>query len=32
MSGKNTVVFGIYPSYANVESGVNGLKAAGFSN
>src|SRR5271167_2344101 len=29
---KNTAVFGIYPSYANVESGVDGLKAAGFSN
>src|SRR5271170_3424960 len=32
MSGKNTAVFGIYPSYANVESGVDGLKSAGFSN
>jgi hypothetical protein len=32
MSGKNTAVFGIYPSYANVESGVDGLKAAGISN
>jgi hypothetical protein len=32
MSGKNTAVFGIYPSFANVESGVDGLKAAGFSN
>src|SRR5271170_5132492 len=32
MSGKNTAVFGIYPSYANVENGVAGLKAAGFSN
>ncbi|MFZ0804334.1 MAG: DUF3341 domain-containing protein [Terriglobales bacterium] len=32
MSAKNTAVFGIYPSYANVESGVDGLKAAGFSN
>lgn len=32
MSGKETAVFGIYPSYANVESGVDGLKAAGFSN
>ncbi|HLX86167.1 MAG TPA: hypothetical protein VKR59_19860 [Terriglobales bacterium] len=32
MSGKNTAVFGIYPSYANVESGVDGLKAASFSN
>jgi hypothetical protein len=32
MSEKNTAVFGIYPSYANLESGVDGLKAAGFSN
>src|SRR5580693_4377650 len=32
MSDKNTAVFGIYPSYTNVESGVDGLKAAGFSN
>jgi hypothetical protein len=32
MSGKNTAVFGIYPNYANVENGVDGLKAAGFSN
>jgi hypothetical protein len=32
MSEKNTAVFGIYPSYANVESGVDGLKATGFSN
>jgi hypothetical protein len=32
MSDKNTAVFGIYPSYATVESGVDGLKAAGFSN
>src|SRR5271156_6271164 len=32
MAGKNTAVFGIYPSYANVESGVDGLRAAGFSN
>src|ERR1700694_4673756 len=32
MSGKNTAVFGIYPSYANVESGVDALKAVGFSN
>jgi hypothetical protein len=29
---KNTAVFGIYPSYATVESAVDGLKAAGFSN
>jgi hypothetical protein len=32
MSGKNTAVFGIYPSYANAEGGVDGLRAAGFSN
>lgn len=32
MSGKNTAVFGIYPSYANVESAVAALKTAGFSN
>jgi hypothetical protein len=31
MSGK-TAVFGIYPSYTTVEMGVDGLKAAGFSN
>jgi hypothetical protein len=32
MAGKNTSVFGIYTSYTNVENGVDGLKAAGFSN
>ena len=32
MSGKNTAVFGIYPSYVSVENGVDALKAAGFSN
>jgi hypothetical protein len=32
MAGKNTAVFGIYPNYANVENGVDGLKAAGFRN
>ncbi len=32
MSGKNTAVFGIYPSYTSVEIGVDQLKAAGFSN
>src|SRR5271167_2981583 len=32
MAGKNTAVFGIYPHQASVESGVNALKAAGFSN
>jgi len=30
MAGKNTAVFGIYPHYANVESGVDALKSAGF--
>ena len=30
MAGKNTAVFGIYSNYANVENGVDGLKAAGF--
>ena len=30
MSGKNTAVFGIYPTYNSVESGVEVLKAAGF--
>jgi hypothetical protein len=29
---KNTAVFGIYPHQASVESGVEALKAAGFSN
>jgi hypothetical protein len=32
MSGKNTAVYGIYPSYTSVERGVDGLKAAEFSN
>jgi hypothetical protein len=32
MAGKNTAVFGIYPSYASVENGVDALRAAGFSN
>ena len=32
MVGKNTAVFGIYPSYAVVENGVDALKAAGFRN
>ena len=30
MSGKNTAVFGIYPNYESVESGVAALKTAGF--
>jgi hypothetical protein len=32
MSGKNTAVFGIYPNYSSVESGVEALKAGGFRN
>lgn len=32
MAGKNTAVFGIYPSYTSVETGVDGLRSAGFSN
>jgi hypothetical protein len=32
MSGKNTAVFGIYPHQTSVASGVDALKAAGFSN
>ncbi len=32
MAGKNTAVFGIYPSYGAVESGVDALKAAGYRN
>ena len=32
MAGKNTAVFGIYKDRASVEHGVDGLKAAGFSN
>jgi hypothetical protein len=32
MAGKNKAVFGIYPHRASVESGVEALKAAGFSN
>jgi hypothetical protein len=32
MAGKNTAVFGIYPSYATVEKGVDALRAAGFRN
>ena len=30
--GKNTAVFGIYPSQADAENSVNGLKLAGFRN
>jgi hypothetical protein len=32
MAGKNTAVFGIYPSYTTVEIGVDTLRAAGFAN
>ncbi len=32
MAGKNTAVFGIYPSYISVELGVDELRTAGFSN
>lgn len=32
MAGKNTAVFGIYPTYSGVENGVGMLKAAGFRN
>jgi len=32
MAGKNTAVFGIYPSITSVEIGVDELKAGGFRN
>src|SRR5450631_1758187 len=32
MAGKNTAVFGIYPSYTAVEVGVDALREAGFRN
>jgi hypothetical protein len=32
MAGKNTAVFGIYPSYEAVERAVDALKGAGFRN
>ena len=32
MAGKNTAVFGIYPTQASVELGVDALKADGFRN
>ena len=32
MAGKNTAVFGIYPSYQSVESAVDALRTAGFRN
>jgi hypothetical protein len=32
MAGKNTAVFGIYPAYTSVETGVDALRDAGFRN
>jgi hypothetical protein len=32
MSGKNTAVFGIYPTYTAVDAAVDALRAAGFRN
>jgi hypothetical protein len=32
MAGKNTAVFGLYPTYASVEAGVESLQSAGFRN
>lgn len=32
MAGKNTAVFGIYPTYTSVEGAVEALKEAGFRN
>lgn len=32
MSGKNTAVFGLYPSITSVEIGIDELKSAGFRN
>jgi hypothetical protein len=32
MAGKNTAVFGIYPTYRGVERGVDALKVGGFRN
>src|SRR6185437_9229912 len=32
MAGKNTAVFGIYPTYASVEGGVTALREAGYRN
>jgi hypothetical protein len=32
MAGKNTAVFGIYPSYQSVEDAVGALRSAGFRN
>jgi hypothetical protein len=32
MAGKNTAVFGIFPAYTTVESGVDALRTAGFRN
>src|SRR5215470_657057 len=32
MAGKNTALYGIYPTYSSIEAAVNELKAAGFRN
>ena len=32
MAGKNTAVFGIYPTYSAVEEAVETLRSAGFRN
>jgi hypothetical protein len=32
MAGKNTAVFGIYPTYAAVDAAVDALRSAGFRN
>src|SRR6478735_6391310 len=32
MAGKNTAVFGIYPTYESVEAAVDALRTAGFRN
>jgi hypothetical protein len=32
MAGKNTAVFGIYPTYADVDRAVDALRAGGFRN
>src|SRR5437016_7483527 len=32
MAGKNTAVFGIYPTYGAVERAVDALRSAGFRN
>src|SRR6516164_3064180 len=32
MAGKNTALYGIYPTYSSIEAAVNELKTAGFRN